>query len=325
MVNEPGERARVSDATIGMFSFLSNGPAMSSRLSRIRQCSRASLLATALLIAGACARRDSATVDSSLERDLSMAGQTVPDFTPGDTALNPNAKVRVTPKAPTVKTSAPRPVAQPRPATPTRVANAPRPQAQTPRSAPTVEYPAPAPASTPAPAATGNSGTGLAGTAISMNTGSAVCTSNRVGDKLVAHVSQTSGPGAGTIPAGSTVVLEVASMDVDNAHPEASRIVFRIRAISVGNVDYPGNGTTVAAEGGLQKINTTPASSDVKKAAAGAIAGAILGQVIGKNTKGTIIGAAAGGVAGAVAGRATRKYEGCLPAGAALRVTLISA
>ena len=294
---------------------------MFSRLSTVRQSTRGALLLAAFALAAACARHDAPTVDSALARDLSMAGQTVPDFTPADTALNPDAKVRATPKAPTVKTRTPAPVARPRPATPTRVANAPRPQAQ----APSPEPVAHSPATEPTPAATGGRGNGLAGTAVAMNTASAVCTSNRVGDKLVAHVSQTSGPGAGTIPAGSTVVLEVADMQVDNAHPEQSRIVFRIRAISAGGVDYPGNGTTVIAEGGLQKINTTPGSSDVKKAAAGAIAGAILGQVIGHNTKGTVIGAAAGGVAGAVAGRATRKYEGCLPAGAALRVTLNAA
>jgi hypothetical protein len=297
---------------------------MYSRLFTVRQSRRGSLLVAAVALAAGCARHDAPTVDSALARDLSMAGQTVPDFTPADTALNPNAKVRVTAKAPTVKTSAPKPVAQPRPATPTRVANVPRPQARSPQ--PVTSEPTPIPAVTPAESpAPGNTGRGLAGTSMAMNTGSAVCTSNRVGDKLVAHVSQTSGPGAGTIPAGSTVVLEVADMQVDNAHPEQSRIVFRIRAISAGGVDYPGNGTTVVAEGGLQKINTTPGSSDAKKAAAGAIAGAILGQVIGHNTKGTVIGAAAGGVAGAVAGRATRKYEGCLPAGSALRVTLNAA
>ena len=303
---------------------------MHSRLFTVRQAHRGSLLVAAFALAGACARHDAPTVDSSLARDLSMAGQTVPNFTPGDTALNPNAPVRVTPKAPTVKTSAPKAAAQSRPANPTRVANAPRPQTTTPQRqpttvpapAPTVHYPAPTPS--PAPAS-GNSGSGLAGTAMAMSTASAVCTSNRVGDKLVAHVSQTSGPGAGRIPAGSTVVLEVADMQIDNAHPELSRIVFRIRAISANGVDYPGNGTTVVADGGLQKINTTPTSSDAKKAAAGAIAGAILGQVIGHNTKGTVIGAAAGGVAGAVAGRATRKYEGCLPAGSGLRVTLNAA
>src|SRR5512142_105134 len=266
---------------------------MHSRLfTTVRQSSGA-LLVAALAMAAGCARHDAPAVDSSLARDLSMAGQTVPAFTPADTALNPNAKVRVTPTAPPVKTSAQRPAAQPRRAEPTRVATAPRPETTSPRAASTGTSP--------------------------------VCTSNRVGDKLVAHVSETSGPGAGTIPAGSTVVLEIADMQIDNAHPEQSRIVFRVRAISAGGVDYPGNGTTVVADGGLQKINTTPASNDAKKAAMGAIAGAILGQVIGHNTKGTVIGAAAGGVAGAVAGRATRKYEGCLPAGAALRTTLNAA
>ena len=297
---------------------------MHSPLFTVRQARHASLLAAAFALAAACSRHDAApTVDSALARDLSMAGQTVPDFTPADTALNPDARVRVTAKAPTVKTSAPKPVARPRPANPTQVARAPQPRVEAPQPSPTVYTPSPAPA--PSTAASGSTGRGLAGTAMAMNTGSAVCTSNRVGDKLVAHVSQTSGPGAGTIPAGSTVVLEVADMQIDNAHPEQSRIVFRIRAISAGGVDYPGNGTTIVADGGLQKINTTPGSSDAKKAAAGAIAGAILGQVIGHNTKGTVIGAAAGGVAGAVAGRATRKYEGCLPAGSPLRVTLNAA
>jgi YMGG-like Gly-zipper len=297
---------------------------MSSRLSIVRQPRRGSLLVAAIALAAACSRKDAApTVDSALARDLAMAQQTVPDFTPADTALNPDAKVKVTPKAPVTRTSTPKPVAQPRPATPTRVATAPRPQTRAPEPAPTIYSPAPTPE--PSSSASGGAGRGLAGTSMAMSTGSAVCTTNRVGDKLVAKVSQTSGPGAGTIPAGSTVVLEVAEMQVDNAHPEQSRIVFRIRAISANGVDYPGNGTTVAAEGGLQKINTTPASSDAKKAAAGAIAGAILGQVIGHNTKGTVIGAAAGGVAGAVAGRATRQYEGCLPAGSALRVTLNAA
>lgn len=302
------------DVAIGTLSSPPNEPTMFSRPFSISQSRRLPVLAAVFALAAACSRDEPAKVDSALQRDLSLAGQTVPDFIPGDTALNPDARVRVTPRAPTVKTTTPRPAAQPRPATPTRVANAPRPQVETPRPAPAIEQ--------PAAAATGNTGSGLAGTALSMNTATKVCTTNRVGDKLVAHVTQTSGPGAGTIVPGSTVVLEVAEMQIDNDHPEQSRIIFRIRAISVGDVDYPGNGSTTVAEGGLQKINTTPRSSDVKKAAAGAIAGAILGQVIGKDTKGTIIGAAAGGAAGAVAGRVTRKYEGCLPAGAPLRVTL---
>lgn len=288
----------------------------------------AASIALALSVAlSACSRRDSDNaVDSSLNRDLAMAGQSVPPgFTPADTALNPNARVRETPKAPTVRTSPPRPTAQPRPSNPTRVASAPAPATSRTQAPVTEPEPTPSPVvESPAPAASsaGTRGSGLAGTALAMSTGSRVCTNNRVGDKLVARVGSSSGPGAGQIPAGSTVVLEVASLEVNDANPEQSRIIFRIRQISVGEVDYPGNGVTVAAEGGLQKVNTTPASSDVKKAAAGAIAGAILGQVIGHDTKGTVIGAAAGAAGGAVLGRATRKYEGCLPAGAPLHVTL---
>lgn len=283
------------------------------------------LAAASLVLAAACARHDDNAVDSTLNRDLAMAGQSVqPSFTPGDTALNPNARVKETPKAPTTRTSTPRPTAQPRQSNPTRVATAPAPARETPTRASSPE-PSPAPvveSPAPAPAATGSRGSGLAGTALAMSTGSRVCTNNRPGDKLIARVGSSSGPGAGSVPAGSTVVLEVANIEVNDANPEQSRIIFRIRQITVGDVDYPGNGTTIASEGGLEKVNTTPTSSDTKKAAAGAIAGAILGQVIGHNTKSTVIGAAAGGVTGAVVGRATRKYEGCLPAGAPLHVTL---
>ena len=44
--------------------------------------------------------------------------------------------------------------------------------------------------------------------------------------------------------------------------------------------------------------------------------------MIGHNTKGTVIGAAAGAATGAAVAKAGEKYEGCLPAGAPLRLTL---
>ena len=295
---------------------------MSFRPRTFRHATRLAV-AGSLALAAACARRDDNAVDSTLNRDLAMAGQSVqPSFTPGDTALNPNARVKETPKAAPVRTSPPRPAAQPQRSNPTRVATAPAPARET-----VVRQPAPEPTpspvvESPAPASAGSRGSGLAGTSLAMTTGARVCTNNRPGDKLVARVGSSSGPGAGSIPAGSTVVLEVANIEVNEANPEQSRIIFRVRQISVGDVDYPGNGATIASDGGLEKVNTTPTSSDTKKAAAGAVAGAILGQVFGHNTKSTVIGAAAGGVAGAVVGRATRKYEGCLPAGAPLHVTL---
>ena len=130
----------------------------------------------------------------------------------------------------------------------------------------------------------------MAGTGLGMTTSARICTSNRPGDKLVARVSESSGPGASKIPPGSTVVLEVAQIQYDNAHPENSQIVFRVRGIAVGDQDYPGTGATATSGAGLEKIATNSKSSDIKKVAAGAIAGAILGQVLGKSTKGTVKG-----------------------------------
>jgi hypothetical protein len=155
-----------------------------------------------------------------------------------------------------------------------------------------------------------------------MTTSARICTSNRPGDKLVARVNESSGPGAAKIPPGSTVVLEIASIQYDDAHPENSQITFRVRGIAAGDQDYPGTGATATSGGGLEKVATNSKSSDVKKVAAGAIAGAILGQVLGKSTKGTVIGAAAGAAAGTAVAVGTRKYEACLPTGAPLHVTL---
>jgi hypothetical protein len=158
-----------------------------------------------------------------------------------------------------------------------------------------------------------------------MSTSARVCTSSRPGDKFVARVTESTGPGASKIPPGSTVVLEIASIQYDEAHPENSQITFRVRGIAVGDQDYPGTGALATSGGTMEKVATNSRSSDVKKVAAGAIAGAILGQVLGKNTKGTVIGAAGGAAAGAVVAGRTRKYEACLPSGAALHATLNAA
>ena len=66
-----------------------------------------------------------------------------------------------------------------------------------------------------------------------MNTNARVCTAGLlVGDKFTATVSSgTVGSNGATIPAGSTVVREVAS--VDRSDPiESSRITFRVRNLT---------------------------------------------------------------------------------------------
>jgi hypothetical protein len=154
-----------------------------------------------------------------------------------------------------------------------------------------------------------------------MTSGGRVCTEdNRPGDKIVATIdSPVSGSNGAVIPAGSKVVLEVASVTPG----DQGDIQFRVRSIYVNDSSYTIAGT-VTPSTPLERVkvaNSDP-NADKKKVIGGAIAGAILGQIIGHNTRGTVIGAATGAAAGAVAARATEKYEACLPAGASLHMML---
>ena len=183
---------------------------------------------------------------------------------------------------------------------------------------PSIPTPAPLPAPTRASAPAREIG---AGTGIVMTSGGRVCTeTNRPGDKIVATIdSPVSGTNGAVIPAGSKVVLEIASVTPgDQAH-----IDFRVRGLYVNDSLYPATGT-VSPTTPLERVKVAnpDANADKKKVIGGAIAGAILGQIIGHNTKGTVIGAATGAAAGAVAAKAGEKYENCLPAGASLHMTL---
>ncbi|HEV8234834.1 MAG TPA: glycine zipper 2TM domain-containing protein [Gemmatimonadaceae bacterium] len=154
-----------------------------------------------------------------------------------------------------------------------------------------------------------------------MTSGGRVCTeTNRPGDKIVATVdSPVSGTNGAVIPAGSKVVLEIASITPG----DQAQILFRVRALYVNDSSYSVAGSvTPSTPLERVKVANPDANADKKKVIGGAIAGAILGQMIGHNTKGTVIGAATGAAAGAVAAKATEKYESCLPAGASLHMTL---
>lgn len=274
----------------------------------------------ALIALSACADKAAkqATADSSLARDLALASAQPAQPTFQDTAIAPApraAALTKDPPAPTRTRGAPRP--ETRAPRPTQQAAA---QTPAPVQAPQPVGVAPAPAATPARAEIG-SGAGLA-----LTSGSKVCTSSLPGDKFVATVnSDVSGSNGAVIPAGSTVVLEVASAaNGDNA--QSAQLSLRVKAIVVGDKTYNVTGD-VAPEATLvrTKVQNPDANADKKKVIGGAIAGAILGQMIGHNTKGTIIGAAGGAAAGAAAAKMTEKWEACLPAGAPLHLTLGSA
>jgi len=275
--------------------------------------SRRNVAAILLLAAGAACsdRKRGASADSDLTRDLQLAGQMSAQPTSfQDTALSP--------KAAPVRASAPA-----KTPTPTRTARRERtlspaqpPLDATPHPSPGVPLPAPASARAVAPSREIGSGTGIV-----MTSGGRVCTAtNRPGDKIVATVdSPVSGSNGALIPAGSKVVLEVASVTPG----DQAQILFRVRALYVNDSSYTIAGNvTPSTPLERVKIANPDANADKKKVIGGAIAGAILGQMIGHNTKGTVIGAATGAAAGAVASKATEKYESCLPAGASLHMTL---
>ena len=276
-----------------------------------------------LVLLAACGDKrssDRAAADSALSRDLTLASAPTVQPTFQDTAITPapaaaRQRVEEPPApAPVRRRTAPKPrVEAPQPVAQHTLPSQPAPQ-------PVAPAVAPAPAPAPAPAR-GEIGTG---TGFSLTSGSKVCTgSNMAGDKIVATLNNAvTGTNGAVIPAGANVVLEVASVSAGQ-NGDAPHISFRVRSIVVNDQTYPvsGNVTTVDS---LQrtKVASADPNADKKKVIGGAIAGAILGQMIGHSTKGTVIGAAAGAAAGAAVAKSGEKWEGCLPAGATLRVTL---
>jgi hypothetical protein len=162
------------------------------------------------------------------------------------------------------------------------------------------------------------------GTSMSLAVGEQVCTTNRVGDKFIATLSEpVYGSNGASIPAGSRAVLEVASITPGSDNTDAA-ITFRVRTLETGTGTVAPQGVATPLDS-LAKVRVEGKTSDAKKVAAGAIAGAILGQVIGKDTKGTVIGAAAGAAAGTAAARMGAKYQGCMPSGSRVRLVLADA
>jgi len=272
-------------------------------------------LLAAAIAATACSDQAAkqARTDSALARDLALAGTPTAEPTFQDTSISP-APVKAAPEvkeppAP-VRTRTTPPPPKPRPQT----------ISPAPLTTPQVVASAPAPAPAPAP----ERGEIASGSSAELTSTSKICTaSNMVGDKLAATLD---GPITGThgaeLPAGSTVVLEVASVQSGDK-AENAQITFRVRSIVVNDKIYSVSADALPTSAlDRTKVQGADPNADKKKVIGGAIAGAILGQMIGHNTKGTVIGAAAGAAAGAAVSKAGEKWEACLPAGAHIRLKL---
>jgi hypothetical protein len=267
------------------------------------------LLALATVVA--CADEKPA-LDAELARDLQLA-----TAQPAQPALNDGPIAED-------ETNAPAPVAQRTPTRSTSPARVPQVARRTPAprvDTSTLRSQAPAPAVEVEQQSAPARFRGIqAGASFGLATRAQVCTSNRPGDKLVATVTEpVIGDDGAVIPAGASVVLEVASVTPGDS-PESAQISLRVRSVVLDGGAHPVDGN-VALASGLERGPAAANNSDKKKVIGGAIAGAVIGQVMGRDTRSTVIGAAAGAAAGTAAAAATRKYHACLPAGASVRVT----
>lgn len=273
-------------------------------------------LAFAAMAATACSDNsktaDTLAQDTSLNRDLELANS--------DSAAQPALTDVPANSAPAPVASTPTP-ARPAPArtsarTPARTTTRPSSNTATTASGNTV---------------TRNTGTTAsrvgvieAGSTLNLSSSSRICTNtNKVGDRFTATVRESiSGSNGAVIPAGASVQVEVTQLKRSENANDNVVMGFRVVSVSFGGRTYPVSATTSYAQ--VDKIKNQPSGKDAQKVATGAAIGAIAGQILGKNAKSTVIGGAVGAAAGAGAAAATANYEGCVPSGGRITVTLNS-
>ena len=264
-------------------------------------------IAATLALLGACDRNAQSSADSAaLAADLALVQRSQPAYPLlQDTALD----TRVETKAP---------------ATPARAVNPEGLRVRTPTATPrprpvdVVERPVEQPPAAPAPARVPGF---QAGTSFSAITKTPICTTNLPGDKIVATLeAPVEGQHGASIPAGTSVVLEVASVTPGDT-PQSAQITLRIRSIMIEDEPVPVDADVTVASALERRGVPRDKNADRRKVVTGAIAGAVLGQIMGRATQSTVIGAAAGTAAGAVAAAASKQYDACLPAGGVVRAT----
>jgi len=267
------------------------------------------------LVVAACGddkKGDTLATDTTLNRDLELANV--------DTGVQPSL------------------TDVPAAAEPAPVAAAPAPRATTPvRTAPARTTTAPRPTTTssaPRTTTSGNTSTAGSGTAerqmgtiasgstVSLSSSTRVCTNtHKVGDRFTATVRQSvTGSNGAVIPAGATATVEVTSLRRSDNVNDPIVVGVAIRSISFGGRTYAVSGTTSSAQ--VDRVRSSTTRDDVRKVATGAAIGAIAGQILGRDTRATVTGAAAGAAVGAGAAAATGNYEGCIPTGGAITVSL---
>jgi len=270
----------------------------------------------ALVLTAACAKKDADTdgalaTDSTLNRDLQMANRD----SLSQAQLNDNPAATTPGNTPTATRTNPAPRR-----TPTTSGN-------TPSRNTTSTTPRTSSGNTVSSGSAGSSGGGgsvgsiAAGSTMNFASGERICTNNkRVGDRFTGSLSESvSGSGGVSIPAGSVGTFEVVELKTSNNSNDNVIVRVRLLSVTANGKSYPVSATTTYAN--VDKVRSTN-NKDRNKVIGGAIIGAVAGQVLGKDTKSTVIGAATGAAAGTVAAQVSADYEGCVPSGSRITVTL---
>jgi hypothetical protein len=287
---------------------------------------RATAVLSLSVLLAACAtekKNDTLAQDTSLNRDIQLANADTaaqPTLKDVPVATTPTTAPATTAPAPRTTTTAPRTSTTTRPATTTTRTPAPT------RTTTTTGTTSSGNTVTRTGAGSESAlGTIASGSTVNLASGSRICTNtNHVGDRFNATVTEAvSGSNGAVIPAGATATVEVTALKRSENANDNVTMGLRVVSFTFGGRTYPVSATTSYAK--VDKIRNEPKGKDAQKVAVGAAVGGILGQVIGKNTKGTIIGAATGAAVGAGAAAATANYEGCVPSGGRITVTLNSA
>lgn len=282
------------------------------------KCTRLFAALSLAFAAAACgddSRDDTLALDTTLNRDLELANVDTgaqPSLTdvPAEAepaAAAPAAASRTTTTQPRTTTRTPARTTTPRPTT-------------------TSTQPRTTPSGNTATTGTGRAeremGTIAAGSTVSLSSSTRVCTNtHKVGDRFTATVRQSvTGSNGAVIPAGATATVEITSLRRSNNVNDPIVVGVAIRSISFGGRTYAVSGTTSSAQ--VDRVRSSTTRDDVKKVATGAAIGAIAGQILGRDTRGTVTGAAAGAAVGAGAAVATANYEGCIPTGGGITVSL---
>jgi hypothetical protein len=112
-----------------------------------------------------------------------------------------------------------------------------------------------------------------------------------------------------SIPAGSTVTLEVVASQFGQNDKDKVKFTFAPVSVDVGGQTYPISGDLAQPE--VTKVRRQSTGAQVGKVATGAAIGAVIGKVLGKSGGATAAGAA--------------DYDGCVADQARLAITLSSA